>query len=839
MLLSAENQTCELTRVPSGSFFDVIQSTDVGVATNEEGAVILEDISYEDLQLFCEILNHPNLLESFCIGTVKITNIQCNKLESLFDKYIIDVNTISGWDYIRAMIREEHMRDNMYNEGFTEHKMNTDPYYNLHSIQIFNDEGEIVNFQRIKEQFAKLFGTDFVQHLQDYEFNVENELDLGFEDSGDSGESGESGDSGDSDESYEESYEDHEEAEEEYEDSDEDSDENSESDDLLFPQTRTRLQDIPNIITSLHNMRTYTHIPGVMLAGGYIFSALFGTHSSDFDLFLTELHTSPGLLAPVKTSTTNKTLVNRIRSIALKYKNTSSKARGWYNHRHGREIQGAEIVDDLKYNVLYSRTENAITMNNGGLNTYKGRENIYCQVILRLYETYSEVLHGFDVDSCCLGFDGKNILFTERAILAIRDKINRVNFNRLSPSYEYRLAKYAHRGIRIYVPGFSRDQSEYLEKKDDLDKFVFYIRCSHKAWQTSKGIGDIIYRSPYNAGRWGFKNIPDAPKDLKDLKDSNPSEIPENSDTIRELETMRDAIGMEIGKLLSVMSETDIHFAHIIRHYDGMKKQINAYMDEIAKNSTQNGPNGYSVKIKIYQNEDLTSEKPMDVFEKWKSSHEQLKDFDKPFYDALDRNAHAVYRKLHKNVFGFNRLLVLERLHKKKRPDRGTGSSAFTALTKEHSDYNPYIPFSEMRGETFKGGQRIDLLCQYLLSQKSQEKYPEEYFKYRDLVNAMTTRWEQLNRRTNLTHCHVSVNNFLCNPRKEVLTYNSLDINDILNPIDPQIYELIELLGGTWKVPREIGFKRINPGEQTTSTFHRIVLENPDTWFNGPFYSRT
>jgi hypothetical protein len=91
------------------------------------------------------------------------------------------------------------------------------------------------------------------------------------------------------------------------------------------------------------------------------------------------------------------------------------------------------------------------------------------QFILRGYKTPSEVLHGFDVDCCCIGYDGSKIWLSERCFFSLNNMINVVDFDRLSPTYEYRLSKYARRyqlrshllaggevsnAFAIYVPSF-------------------------------------------------------------------------------------------------------------------------------------------------------------------------------------------------------------------------------------------------------------------------------------------------------------------------------------------------------------------------------------------------
>lgn len=77
------------------------------------------------------------------------------------------------------------------------------------------------------------------------------------------------------------------------------------------------------------------------------------------------------------------------------------------------------------------------------------------QFILRLYKSIAEILLSFDIDACRMAYDGKRILTTESCLFALKNKINVVNFDRVSVSYEYRLSKYARRGFSIFVPRFS------------------------------------------------------------------------------------------------------------------------------------------------------------------------------------------------------------------------------------------------------------------------------------------------------------------------------------------------------------------------------------------------
>lgn len=195
----------------------------------------------------------------------------------------------------------------------------------------------------------------------------------------------------------------------------------SENENLLFCTTPSpRLDDWTTIEEKLADLRILTAIPGVFVAGGCLYSILFGTPLADIDLFLWGMNTEQA----------NKTVL-RIRDALAKI-----YGKGCF----------ATII----------RTQNAITFTfRHGLAQYLSDE---VQIILRLYQTPSEILHGFDVDSCCIGYDGNHLWVTRRALFALRNGYNTVNFDRLSPSYEARLAKYATRGMAVFVPDFERSK---------------------------------------------------------------------------------------------------------------------------------------------------------------------------------------------------------------------------------------------------------------------------------------------------------------------------------------------------------------------------------------------
>lgn len=74
------------------------------------------------------------------------------------------------------------------------------------------------------------------------------------------------------------------------------------------------------------------------------------------------------------------------------------------------------------------------------------------QIILRIYKSVSEILHGFDMGSVAVGYDGSNNYFTSLGKFSYENLANIVDPTRRSTTYETRLLKYFHRGFQIILP---------------------------------------------------------------------------------------------------------------------------------------------------------------------------------------------------------------------------------------------------------------------------------------------------------------------------------------------------------------------------------------------------
>ncbi len=105
---------------------------------------------------------------------------------------------------------------------------------------------------------------------------------------------------------------------------------------------------------------------------------------------------------------------------------------------------------------LLVATKNCITYVTKRVKKEKSKLNI--QIILRLYKNITQIISGFDIDSCCCAFDGKHFYGMPRFIRAITNGYNIVDPKRQSRNYAQRLIKYKDRGFAICLPGYDADR---------------------------------------------------------------------------------------------------------------------------------------------------------------------------------------------------------------------------------------------------------------------------------------------------------------------------------------------------------------------------------------------
>jgi len=124
-----------------------------------------------------------------------------------------------------------------------------------------------------------------------------------------------------------------------------------------------------------------------------------------------------------------------------------------FNKKLIRDTHMSNADERIEKANLVFKTDQSISasiMSNDG---YDNINTMYkVQYILRIYSCPSEIVHGFDLDSCGVLWDGRHLWATQRTLYALKNKINWFDPERASPSYVYRLAKYNKRGFEIHLP---------------------------------------------------------------------------------------------------------------------------------------------------------------------------------------------------------------------------------------------------------------------------------------------------------------------------------------------------------------------------------------------------
>lgn len=114
-------------------------------------------------------------------------------------------------------------------------------------------------------------------------------------------------------------------------------------------------------------------------------------------------------------------------------------------------------------NILYERmnllkpthilkTKNTITIYN---------MNYEVQIITKLYNSITEVLCNFDLDSCCVGYSNEELYGLPRFIRSLAYCGNILDPEKYSSSYFNRLKKYIKRGFSVYIPGLDKKDNDY------------------------------------------------------------------------------------------------------------------------------------------------------------------------------------------------------------------------------------------------------------------------------------------------------------------------------------------------------------------------------------------
>ncbi len=158
-----------------------------------------------------------------------------------------------------------------------------------------------------------------------------------------------------------------------------------------------------------------------VIAGGCIFSALFGCKFNDIDIF-------------------------------------------FYDFNEDEAIEDIKQMNSIGNIKSICRTSNAVTLE---IENAYGKVIKY-QIILIKSISPAQILYSFDIDCSAMCYDGKNIMVSNRALHAIKYGMNVVNLDFAGKPYGYRICKYGFKGMAIKIPNFHMESV-------DVDKLNTHI----------------------------------------------------------------------------------------------------------------------------------------------------------------------------------------------------------------------------------------------------------------------------------------------------------------------------------------------------------------------------
>lgn len=239
--------------------------------------------------------------------------------------------------------------------------------------------------------------------------------------------------------------------------------------------------DRPNILlNSIEKFKTkfyekYPFLKGIdmtnlLIAGGSVSNIIRDKYSSDSDIDFFIY----GLNQKKATERIKKWILDIVKpkpkSTSKAKSNAKSKAKKNYTESEDDESDNesdAVELDDVK--IFRNNNMVALLID----------DDIKIQLIFRLYKTVSEILHGFDLGSSAVGFDGENVYLTTLGKYCHEYRCNVVDTTRRSTTYEYRLNKYFNRGFNIVLPGLdiNKLRTTYLKYGEleicELPHFIF------------------------------------------------------------------------------------------------------------------------------------------------------------------------------------------------------------------------------------------------------------------------------------------------------------------------------------------------------------------------------
>lgn len=184
---------------------------------------------------------------------------------------------------------------------------------------------------------------------------------------------------------------------------------------------------------------------------------------------------------------------------------------------------GQHLASHWEGDIGVYRTQNCITFHTSSFSAQgmkRGREAIV-QVILRRYSTNAEVVHGFDLGSSAVLWDGQKVVVTALGRIAVEHGANILNLVARRASYERRLARYFERGFDVVLPDL--DGAALLHNAGRLP--YLYLSGASSSCTCSCGGCSHIRAWGMTATRPGFGNLGTP---LRDELLADPEALPES-----------------------------------------------------------------------------------------------------------------------------------------------------------------------------------------------------------------------------------------------------------------------------------------------------------------------
>ncbi len=224
--------------------------------------------------------------------------------------------------------------------------------------------------------------------------------------------------------------------------------------------------DSNKIVASLHdfidqfnkNIPFKINMDNILIAGGCIGNILIKQNSvRDIDIFVYGLNTED---ATERVGTLINDLSNSYEKYLKERERERDRERLMSNKNSSKSQPKTSKSKKIEYEFKCIRNKNCISL------IYD--EKYVVQIILRIYKDKSEILHGFDLGSSAVGFDGENVYFTSLSKFAYEYSCNIIDTTRRSTTYERRLIKYFKRQFDIILPHMDISKMRNINSKYKL-----------------------------------------------------------------------------------------------------------------------------------------------------------------------------------------------------------------------------------------------------------------------------------------------------------------------------------------------------------------------------------